>query len=785
MAAKNRRAEVASSMWLNGIDYIDVDPSQTLLTVHFLNAVPVDLSNKQVIITGGDSIPTVAVDAAVAGPTENGRPTVQVSCAYPGDFSTYTLTIALAPTHLNDASELDVYLDHAEFSFKATCPSTLDCKPVVDPCEPPPEPLPAIDYLAKDFDSFKRALLDFSAQYYPAWQERSEADFGVMFAEALASIADDLSYQQDRITGEAYLETARERRSLVRLGRLVDYEPRVATAARVTLWLEVQSTNPIPVPASLGVSTRLPDGTVIEFETLPAINPDLDGTDNDPLPDLHRSWNAIRPYWFDDADQCLCCGATEMWIEAPEIPPVRGQRILIETAGPSTADLPVCQIVTVTDFALVTDMLQGIDLLHVTWSQDDALVFEHDLTHTTVRGNLVDAIHGRTCVERFVVEHEFSGATDPPRATVRLAAGGTPQFLHTLRNAPLASLASSTDDKDPRPEIRVGVVGGEPWFWHQRLIETGQSDPVYTVDPARFALLDYWLQISDYDGDEGATIRFGDGTRGRIPAHGTLFEVTYRVGGGARGNVAASTLTKLDPFAAALGITAVNNPLHASGGRDEEPEDQVRDRAPEKFRRNPLRAVRPEDYERAAMEDKKNVQRAGTRFRYTGSWLSVFTSVDPRATEVLRDDLVLATTQLLDRRRMAGYESFVVPPRFAPIDLRITVCALSDAFRGDVERCCLQALDTRRHRDGTLGFFHPDRFTFEVPLERSALEARLQDVPGLDGVLEISYRWRGHTRGYVAMSDAVVVGLDEIVRCDNDPDHPERGSLRIIVRGGK
>jgi hypothetical protein len=37
--------------------------------------------------------------------------------------------------------------------------------------------LPPIDYLAKDFDSFRRALSDFSVLRYPAWQERSEADF--------------------------------------------------------------------------------------------------------------------------------------------------------------------------------------------------------------------------------------------------------------------------------------------------------------------------------------------------------------------------------------------------------------------------------------------------------------------------------------------------------------------------------------------------------------------------------------------------------------------------------
>ena len=37
-----------------------------------------------------------------------------------------------------------------------------------------------------------------------------------------------------------------------------------------------------------------------------------------------------------------------------------------------------------------------------------------------------------------------------------------------------------------------------------------------------------WL----YDGDDGWTVRFGDGERGAVPVDGTSFEVTYRVGGG-------------------------------------------------------------------------------------------------------------------------------------------------------------------------------------------------------------------------------------------------------------
>ena len=100
--------------------------------------------------------------------------------AAPGDFSTYQLTPVAARL-------LDPFFDHAAFSFKALCPSDLDCEAPPAPCPPPAGDAPPIDYLAKDFLGFRQALLDFSALRYPQWQERSEADFGVMFLEALSA----------------------------------------------------------------------------------------------------------------------------------------------------------------------------------------------------------------------------------------------------------------------------------------------------------------------------------------------------------------------------------------------------------------------------------------------------------------------------------------------------------------------------------------------------------------------------------------------------------------------
>src|SRR4029079_6570449 len=122
---------------------------------------------------------------------------------------------------------------------------------------------------------------------------------------------------------------------------------------------------------------------------------------------------------------------------------------------------------------------------------------------------------------------------------------------------------------------------------------------------------------------------------------------------------------------------------------------------------------------------------------------------------------------VLDRYRLAGYEAFGLAPRYASLDLDITVCARSDAFRGDVARGVLATLGSARHPGGTRRVFHYDRFTFGLPLERSAIEAAVQEVPGVAGVIDVRYRRRGHTPGFIVMPDAVEVAGGRDGRGDN------------------
>jgi hypothetical protein len=781
---------------LNGIDFVEVaNDSQTMLRVHFLNTVAVMgtlAPGRNPTISGGETIRTVDVlPYGTSAWTEDaeGRPLLALQVRSPGDFSFYTLTI--------ESSALDPFYNHVRFTFKARCPSGLDCEAPPVLCPPPAGNPPPITYLAKDFLSFRKALSDFSTLRYPEWQERSEADFGVMFLEALSSLADDLSYYQDRVAAEAVLETASQRRSFVRLARLVDYEPQPSTSSSVLLQFEVTGS---PIPSGLLVRAGGPDGTAIDFETgAGLIDPNTLLLNTATYP-ASSAWNRrkpdgsdnIVPYYFDDSQSCLLAGATEMWVEGHGFAFQPGQVLLIDTSAQTTADPPIRELITLVSATEETDPLFLVPVTHLVWQAP--LASNHDLTRTVLAGNLIPATQGRRYKESFAIDQAPPGIS-MPLAIVRTGPNSSAQYLYTLQNLLLTWLMPP-GAANPLPEI---VLLEQPqnkalppitWTWRRRLLDAGEFEDAYTVDPVsylRIASNSDGTSAYDYDGDSGATIRFGDGVFGGIPDMGSVFQVTYRVGAGSAGNVAADSVTEIDtsvdPSLSAL-VTAVTNPFPAAGGTDEETNQQVARRAPHAFRAVQFRAVTRADYE-AAAQTLPWVLRAGTRFRWTGSWLTVFTTADPKGSEQITLDEQVDLVNLLNRYRMAGYESYVPAPVYVGIDLIVMVCALPTAFRGDVQQALVNTLSAARLPGGGTGFFFLDRFTFGTPLERSALKAAIQSSYGVAGVVSIQYRERGVTPGFTCLPEILEVGPSQILRMDNDPSRPERGTLQVVVEGGK
>lgn len=818
MATHDRRAKVLASTSVNGIDFVEIaDPAQTVLRVHFLNAVPVEPLRRPPQISGGETIPTVAVLPLLVWGWDDGHVVLTLQVGAPGDFSRYTLTLA--------SRRLDRFFDHALFSFKANCPTDLDCLTPIPVCPPGVGNPPPIDYLAKDFLSFRQALLDFSTLRYPAWQERSEADFGVMFLEALSAVADELSYTQDRIAVEASLLTATQRRSAVRHARLVDYEPTPPVSASTWLQFEVAAGTTF-IPHRLAAIAPAPDGTPVTFETGRGIG------DRSTPPRANALWNRsaavpIQGYWFDDSEQCLPAGATAMHVKGREWGFQPGQMLLIETAAENPGDPPIRQIVQLSaanddicDEIFLSPVVPGgppfltcpasppaqcapTAVTRIAWQASDKLTAARDLSRTIVIGNIAAATQGRTVSELFLIGPPAGVANPPPSAIERTGArpllapgqcGPPPTVrLYTLAAAPLAWLPQPTIDPSGDPVPEIVLVQTQPavpvpaWGWVRSMLNAEQFDQSFTIDPVSYRTTatnsDFTVQ-SDYDGDGGDTIRFGDSVFGANPDIGMQFTVTYRYGAGASGNVAADAVTRLDPQTLAAGLySAVTNPLPTTGGKDAQTLQSIQRLAPQAFLASQPRAVLAADYT-AAAQTLPWVKRAGTVFRWTGSWLTTFTTPEPRASEQIPIADRTALIDLLDRYRMAGTECYVPDPDYVSIDLVVELCATANAFAAQVKQAVTAALSPTGP-GAAAAFFAVSKLSFGQPLQRSALEAAIQAIPGVAGVTCIEYRLRDRLPDFQPMPDQVDVGQDQIIRCDNDPSRPNNGALAVIVEGGR
>ena len=314
----DRRREAVRASSLLGLDSVDVSPSQTQLDVFFLGRAPKTLEAANVQIAGGAPVRVLSVQ--VFRQTDLTLDDwMEVTVDQPGDASIYTVSIVAADEAgvTGPMPGFDPVYGSVDFSFKASCPSDADCLAPCD-CPPPQRDAPPINYLAKDYASFRQLILDRLAQTAPDWTETHTPDIGVMLVDLLAYVGDQLSYYQDAVATEAYLGTARRRISLRRHARLVDYKVHEGCNARA--WVNVTVAADCELdPTSFFVSTRFPGGpapgvvepadfakapagSFIAFEPLVA-DPAVKIT-------LKAAHNEIAFYTWGDCACCLPVGTT-------------------------------------------------------------------------------------------------------------------------------------------------------------------------------------------------------------------------------------------------------------------------------------------------------------------------------------------------------------------------------------------------------------------------------------------------------------------------------------------
>lgn len=841
-----RRELVLDHPTLNGIDFVEVldgdapfpTPRQRTLLIRFLKPAP-DLTVDNIEILGGERVTGIgaswitradAPDLALIDPIEDELPDLLTGLREPehvlalrtdssGDYSIYTLRLLSGPAAISPPAGVDRVLSEVDFSFKVECPTDFDCAPTHD-CPTELTPAPNLSYLAKDYQSFRRLMLNRIAQLSPDWRERNPADLGVTLVEMLAYTADRLSYAQDAAATESYLHTARRRSSVRRHARLVDYAMHDGANART--WVHIEAVDGV---AELAGATVRPDDTSF-YTRLIGVRPTTGAEEFDevvrrtpeffePLHELRlfSDHNSLDFYDWGDEECCLPVGSTRATLagDHPNLA-VGDVLVLEEVLGPRTgldADADPAHRHAVRLCAVqagLIDELTDEPITEIRWEGDDALPFALCVSSrldesvggglatrvSRALGNIVLADHGRS------ISDEDIGAVPQPHLQLVPTGSGDPcdrpepltvppRFVPSLAERPVtqavpfdsitgilsARSASNPDDSRRRPVVSLSsetAVGVRGWAARRDLLGSSSGDTHFVVETETNGL---------------TKLRFGDDRNGLRPPPGAEFTAAYRVGNGVRGNVGADSVRHAMSLSGDLSstIVSVRNPLAAIGGLDPETIDEVRQAAPYAYRRQE-RAVTPGDYADVARRHP-DVQRAAATFRWNGHGHTVFITVDRFGGRPVTPEFETDLRAFVEPFRMAGYDLEIDAPRFVSIELRLFVCAAADHFRSQVREEVLRALSATSDNRGLLGHFHPDNFTFGGSVYLSTITARVMEIEGVTSVTANVFRRRGRPDPVPLIDGVIDIGRLEIARLDNDPNFPERGSLEVEMGGGK
>jgi predicted phage baseplate assembly protein len=151
--------------------------------------------------------------------------------------------------------------------------------------------LSAIAYRVGTHSQFKASMLaslsSFDNLALSNLRTRDDDDFSLALLDAWATVADVLTFYQERIANESYLRTATERFSLLQLARLIGYELQLGVAASTYLAFTIENVPGAPGQATIGSGTRVqsipnPGEQPQTFETVEQI-------------EARVEWNALKP----------------------------------------------------------------------------------------------------------------------------------------------------------------------------------------------------------------------------------------------------------------------------------------------------------------------------------------------------------------------------------------------------------------------------------------------------------------------------------------------------------
>ena len=676
--------------------------------------------------------------------------------------------------------------------------SDFDCTP------------PEINYLAKDYASFRRLMLDHLSQLVPDWREQSPADLGHALVEVLAYAADYLSYYQDAVATEAYLGTARLRRSVRRHVRPLEYYLQEGCNARAWVQIQVNENEKVFLPIHTQLLTRLAsrETSVIRSDEAAYHQALQDGVTV--FETMHHIYlmphhNQI-PILPRDKENCLSRGSTSARLRyewnrerISENLEVGDVLVFEELCDPQKGIAYPDRRHAVRLTRITPPASQNDSWIEIEWAAADALPFDlciapyvgghPESSPSVARGNIVLADHGRRIRgeelpvvqpdERYRPRLRFPGLTfaapfDSHMARTQPACQAmqyqpyeafawvrlrqyAAHFAKRRKRSPKPRLLQSLDkhtltispvDLDKDKDI---MMMRYDWTLRRDLLNSGPFDRDFQVE---------------MEEDRRAHLRFGFGGMGKLPDPGDRFVVTYRIGNGSQGNVGAEAIAHVvvgyveREHALEEQIKCVCNPMPARGGRDPEGIQSARLHAPYAYRAQ-KGCVTPADYAGHASQHPAVVH-ARAHTRWIGSRPTVVIYVQRAGGQPVDDDFQQELRAFIEPCRLMGYDIQIEAPRYVPVRVRLRVYLEPRAFALTVHQGLSKAFSKEIWPDGEVGFFYPDRFGFGQSVHQSQVIARVMAVAGVERV-EVEQFRRGDSDLDVT---EIPIGPREIARLD-------------------
>ncbi|MEP7300229.1 MAG: baseplate J/gp47 family protein [Caldimonas sp.] len=850
------RADSLDGLARNGfrLAYVALDPTDpplfATLDVEFVNARALaPLPPREAFLVEGGvrrkrSAVRVSAVAAVAGEPTRLRLTLEPV----GDYSTYTLSTRVgslvAPANALPRA-IDPVFNALQFKFRPGC-FNLACAPIGSG-PPPADSAPAIDYLARDYDSFRHVLMGAMAARVRGWAPTSEADLDQVLIDLIAARGDELADAHDRVLAERAIASARKRVSLARHARLVDYHVHQGQQATATLVIETLAGPPADLPPAPAIAW-----TVCSGRSWDAADAVVFATFAD-RPRWRRrvfaELNRLRLYTWGGTVTALARGATSADLTLLVDPPgpgvlsqaralrlrdlLRGvaveqqgapaevdarvdRLVLAEMLNPATGTpngrrLDRRQLLTLVPGADRAEALQdpvtGDWFCRVRWADADALAsnfcFVADCGGapkddvSLFFANLAQVAHGRPHQTIFVAPgaHAVLPA-NPPVVATDTGAWAPLTRPRGSATAPVGAIARAPSDPTIAPlAYRPSAADGS---------EPARSTLVVDVTVAgatrrwqeRIDLIESNGSeehfVVETDENQVSRLRFGDGVNGAPLPAGARVSCRYQSGQGEAGNVGADRLV-----GSSVPVRAVWNPFDIRNGREPEARDDIVRRAPEAYRVVQKRAVTLADYA-AAAERIAGVSHARARYAWCGSWRAAQVVIDPVGGGDLGVELVDRLENALDALRLIGDDVEIRPAAYVPLDVELVLCAGPGYWIEDLRAELEAEFSDAWTSDGRRGFFHPDAWTFGQSLHASQVIGRALAVQGIERALQLSMRRfnPGADGGLVTVTFApgdlptaqvatLPIGPFEILVVANDPDRLERGRIVFDIRGGR